>query len=940
MKNRIVNLILVVSIAMGQLGGMSQTAYAEESATNGEITGEDEITDIENDSSENEENADENGSSEKPVEGTDNEDQNTQNEYETEETSENPAAENEQTDISNEQESGDTDNGPRENEQEGLEDETNPESLDESSAESGSGDEQVEEEPLLSDENNAASEDTLISGPFDYEADIDGYHINLHAESGVLPDETEVKIQHLAGEDDQLIEKQITDKCGDQCYYSTSFDISFYTEDGEEIQPVNGSVDVSFDVSEEMVTEAELCGISEISVIHFDDKKGAEPVDAETDEENTDNLLTTETDTEVYHSEDGTLIESNALLASSPSDEEAHSMTVNFSAESFSVYSLVLIGNYQLNPVNNGGEYVIDLTDESALKSDFFSYVQQAFKYASDNASASQRYRVRLPQNGNYKIGGGEKTLKMGSNTTFDLNGSYILNDRCHGMIMGTTGANTNIGGYGDFQNMAIVNGTLDANAFAFSGEGFVTTKFAHITGLRIENVTFLNSRGHSIEVVAAKDVVIKGCSFQHYTYPGEKNDEAINIDAAHEGWVSLGSTQKPNMMGPYDDYCCDSVEISGCSFNDLYRAVGSHNSLVGQYHNNISIYGNTMSDIKNYAIGCPHYTNSSIYSNNITGCGRGIDGYVESYAIFSSAEHDSHDENHNMNVQISNNSINLGSDVQTGYPYGIRVGGMSISNSDEIDSGQYYSTGYSITNNVMNGFEAGVFVCYTKGTSISGNNTNGCTNGYDINGNSEIQTFESNATNNSGSTGILVRDSSKVYNSAGNTVVNSGSEDVDIQSGSNAVFFVNTSKYLIGIGEALKLKVYSGNNDSLIFSSSKKKAIKISNSGKVKGKKKGSSVITAQQDDCKGTVKVSAKKAPTKVKISKKKTLKKGKSFQIVPKVNKGAACAKYKFSTSNKSIVKVSSTGVVKARKKGRATITVTAYNGVSSKMTIVVK
>ena len=150
----------------------------------------------------------------------------------------------------------------------------------------------------------------------------------------------------------------------------------------------------------------------------------------------------------------------------------------------------------------------------------------------------------------------------------------------------------------------------------------------------------------------------------------------------------------------------------------------------------------------------------------------------------------------------------------------------------------------------------------------------------------------------------------------------------------------MNTSKYLIGIGEALKLKVYSGNNDGLIFSSSKKKAIKISNSGKVKGKKKGSSVITAQQDDCKGTVKVSAKKAPTKVKISKKKTLKKGMSFQIVPKVNKGAACAKYKFSTSNKSIVKVSSTGVVKAKKKGRATITVTAYNGISSKMTIVVK
>jgi alpha-L-fucosidase 2 len=80
-----------------------------------------------------------------------------------------------------------------------------------------------------------------------------------------------------------------------------------------------------------------------------------------------------------------------------------------------------------------------------------------------------------------------------------------------------------------------------------------------------------------------------------------------------------------------------------------------------------------------------------------------------------------------------------------------------------------------------------------------------------------------------------------------------------------------------------------------------------------------------------------------TKLKLSKKpKALKKGKTLQLKVKVTPKAIQKQVKltYKSSNKKIATVSATGKIKAKKKGKATITVTAPNGKTLKVKLTVK
>jgi len=80
-----------------------------------------------------------------------------------------------------------------------------------------------------------------------------------------------------------------------------------------------------------------------------------------------------------------------------------------------------------------------------------------------------------------------------------------------------------------------------------------------------------------------------------------------------------------------------------------------------------------------------------------------------------------------------------------------------------------------------------------------------------------------------------------------------------------------------------------------------------------------------------------------TKMKLAKKpKALKKGKTFQLKVKVTPTAIQKQVKltYKSSNKKIATVSEIGKIKAKKKGKATITITAPNGKMLKVKITVK
>lgn len=114
----------------------------------------------------------------------------------------------------------------------------------------------------------------------------------------------------------------------------------------------------------------------------------------------------------------------------------------------------------------------------------------------------------------------------------------------------------------------------------------------------------------------------------------------------------------------------------------------------------------------------------------------------------------------------------------------------------------------------------------------------------------------------------------------------------------------------------------------------------------KANPKKNGEKVVTGGAIDVKpvsgGSIsgkkdKVKAKQP--KIKLAKKaKNLKKGKKFTIEYSIENGTA--KISFASSDSSVAKVSSKGVVTAKKKGTAVITVKLSTGDTKTFTVKVK
>lgn len=120
-------------------------------------------------------------------------------------------------------------------------------------------------------------------------------------------------------------------------------------------------------------------------------------------------------------------------------------------------------------------------------------------------------------------------------------------------------------------------------------------------------------------------------------------------------------------------------------------------------------------------------------------------------------------------------------------------------------------------------------------------------------------------------------------------------------------------------------------------WETSNKKVVTVTNKGKITGKKVGKATITVTTD--KGakasiTVYVKAKKVATKKvtvknaktdRVVKKVTLKKGKKLTLKVVTNPITTPDKVTFKSSKKSVAAVTNKGVIKAKKKGKATITV---------------
>lgn len=127
-----------------------------------------------------------------------------------------------------------------------------------------------------------------------------------------------------------------------------------------------------------------------------------------------------------------------------------------------------------------------------------------------------------------------------------------------------------------------------------------------------------------------------------------------------------------------------------------------------------------------------------------------------------------------------------------------------------------------------------------------------------------------------------------------------------------------------------------------LTWKTSNKKVAKVSSTGLVTPVKKGSAIITVTTDNGKSaSVKVQFSNPPKPKKVTLDHTgtvtLNVGETLQLNATVQPADASTKLKWKSSSSSKAKVSSTGLVTARKAGTTTIRVTTSNGKSAKVKV---
>lgn len=131
---------------------------------------------------------------------------------------------------------------------------------------------------------------------------------------------------------------------------------------------------------------------------------------------------------------------------------------------------------------------------------------------------------------------------------------------------------------------------------------------------------------------------------------------------------------------------------------------------------------------------------------------------------------------------------------------------------------------------------------------------------------------------------------------------------------------------------------VLMNRSDEVTWISSKKSVATVDQNGVVKAKKKGTATITAKSDGKKYTCKVTVKQPVTKVKLNQKKIrISIGKTYKLKATATPTSANnRKVSWSSSDKSVVTVSSSGQIKAVSAGTATITAKAKDGSGKKAT----
>lgn len=433
---------------------------------------------------------------------------------------------------------------------------------------------------------------------------------------------------------------------------------------------------------------------------------------------------------------------------------------------SFTVTLAILLSFVSLSAY--ASEYKdIHLTKEQ-LALDASSVIEDALLEAKENASDSLVYRIYVPS-GEYNLNSG---LHVFSNTQLYLDDDTVFNrsfESGNMLKLGYQGEITEK--YSGYRNIVVSGGTWNSRYIGTS----CAMRFAHCTNVTVQNLTIKNiENAHHIEFAAADGFNVLNCNFSGMIRTGSSSCEALQIDIIHE------SEHFP-AYDKYDDTPSKNVVVSGCNFSDLYSGIGTRSGVVGSYFDNISIIGNTFTNITEKAITCLNYVNSRISENVINNATSGIifECYPKGdYAdrLYLPNDGSKPKLTDSFNCEISSNSISVNSNIGGVDCCAITVHGAKVDDTRaqvaDVVSGSYLASDMSIYKNVIycNSTNArGVFLSGVKDSEIVGNQIyNNSYSNDGINGinvcDSSYNSFQSNLISGAFNNGISLYDGDSTY--------------------------------------------------------------------------------------------------------------------------------------------------------------------------------
>lgn len=352
-----------------------------------------------------------------------------------------------------------------------------------------------------------------------------------------------------------------------------------------------------------------------------------------------------------------------------------------------------------------------------------------ALKTASQKSSKNKIYTVKVPK-GSYPI---KDVIHLYGNVRLELKGVTLKCSMATGnmLLLGDSSINENakkMRGYGTLQNVTVVGGTFEGNRKNTS---------SLIRAAHSKNVTFdgcvLTGGGcaHQMEVAAIDGFTAKNCTFRDMPGNGSgEKQEALQLDIPCGEYIFPGTYLDGTPM--------KRVKVTGCTFKNVPRGVGSHSMIVGVYFDDVTIENNHFSNVAEEAIVCLGYRKCSVKNNVIKDCGAGIlfqyfKPNVQSVykSIFDGKKAVNYPVAYNADTVISGNEITITPSSEVDKSVGIKVYGYDLKKAtnaighgshDLIPANNYYVSGVTVSKNKITTCGHGIQFFDVRNSSISEN--------------------------------------------------------------------------------------------------------------------------------------------------------------------------------------------------------------------------